>query len=181
MVGEMNSKLVDHGIQTEESDIRVHVAPATRSVIVFKTAEALRAISSNRYPLVTARQVGFDGITAEGYLVPWKDISDHIRLTQKDFYGNYWWKKFDQAMGTPAKGQTAVDFVLEMLNKGRFPLWADSQAVKDIEIDKAGTDILVRGVWRIQVKCDFRAGPSVVGGTGNLFIQVAECNPLRRY
>ena len=37
--------------------------------------------------------------------------------------------------------------------------------------------IVVNGKWRIQVKCDYDAGP---GGTGNLFLQTAECNPLKQ-
>ncbi len=44
-----------------------------------------------------------------------------------------------------------------------------------------GVDIVVRGQWRIQVKCDYDAGRGKDGsGTGNLFLQVAERNPLKR-
>ena len=32
--------LVDHGIQTEDSDIRCHVAPGTQNIFVFQTAAA---------------------------------------------------------------------------------------------------------------------------------------------
>ena len=43
------------------------------------------------------------------------------------------------------------------------------------------TDLLVTASLRIQVKCDYRGGPRELGGSGNLFLQTHECNPLRRH
>jgi hypothetical protein len=44
-----------------------------------------------------------------------------------------------------------------------------------------GLDIVVATRVRIQVKLDFRGGERELGGTGNLFLQTAECNPTRSY
>jgi len=52
---------------------------------------------------------------------------------------------------------------------------------KELRVQRSGIDILLWGHHRIQVKCDWYAGPVAHGGTGNLFLQEAEVNPRRRY
>jgi hypothetical protein len=50
-----------------------------------------------------------------------------------------------------------------------------------VQID--GDDIVVlTGANRvhIQVKCDYPGGDKALGGTGNLYLQVAERNPLKK-
>ena len=113
-----------------------------------------------------------------GRLVPMEDISG-IRT----FNGGSepWWEAFDEKGTTSAKGKRAVAVVERMLRAGRFPLWPSN--VKEsmrLEVQHGGTDILLHGVWRIQVKCDFWAGPKEKGGTGNLYFETAELNPLKR-
>lgn len=54
---------------------------------------------------------------------------------------------------------------------------AEESGDKSVQI--AGTDIVVCCKKRIQVKCDSRCGERPLG-TGNLFLQRAERNPLRR-
>jgi hypothetical protein len=93
---------------------------------------------------------------------------------------------FDEAADTSDKGRKAVELVAAMIRNGLFPLpyavgQLDSDPAKDMQIN--GDDIIVDlGANRvhIQVKCDFRGGDKALGGTGNLYLQVAERNPLKR-
>ena len=91
---------------------------------------------------------------------------------------------FIETLSTSEKGDRAVDIVSAFLKSGRFPLWLEGEFVTDREIQITGTDIKVKGNWKIEVKCDFRAsderGQPHPNCTGNLYLQVAERNPLRR-
>lgn len=170
----MNKELVDYGIRDERSHIRAHVSPQTKRVYVFRTSKILDLIARNNYKSVPAYQPGFDFPTATGYLVPVSDVPD-IRVLAWQSY--QWWLEFDERASTTAKGRKAVWVVRELMRLGRFPLWFDGAEVEDKQIDIEGTDIIVAGRWRIQVKCDWKAGAKEHGGSGNLFIQIQECNP----
>jgi len=178
MMGTECLGLFPHGIFSENSDIRAHVAPGTKAVYVFKTADAIELLKLKQYKMRPASQPGFTGITAMGYLVPWGDIPDIRRI------GNYtsdpWWENFSERDSTSAKGRKACEVVSKLLKMGRFPLWCIGPVddTKNISLQIKGTDILLWGRWRIQVKCDYNAGE---GGSGNLFLQIAERNPLRQF
>jgi len=165
--------LVEHGIFTENSNIRAHVSPTAREIFVFKTADMVKEITENKYVIRPAFQNGVNGKTADGYLVPWKPLL-FIRTVQGA--KTQWWQNFAETDSLTVKGQKAVKLVSYAIKAGRFPLWANPEEVKDIKIDIAGTDITVSGKWKIQVKCDYNAGI-----TGNLYIQFEECNPLKNY
>jgi len=63
---------------------------------------------------------------------------------------------------------------------GMFPLWARAKESDLAKLQIEGTDVLLVGEWRIQVKCDFYAGDgSHPSATGNLFLQTAELNPFK--
>lgn len=81
---------------------------------------------------------------------------------------------------TSEKGDQAVRVVQWLLKAGRFPLWTHGDIIGDKDMQVQGYDIIVRMKARIQVKCDWRAGDKP-GCTGNLFLQVRECNPFRQY
>lgn len=176
MISPTQESLYEHGIQTENSDIRAHVAPGTRAIYVFRTQYALDLIASGRYPIKVASQPGVEGITGRGYIVPWHDITDIRRLR---FHSVPWWEKFSDTQSTSEKGKLAVDVVSCLLQRGLFPLWciAPSDDTEDVSMQIKGTDIVQFGKWRIQGKCDYYAGE---GGTGNLFLQIAERNPMKR-
>ena len=72
---------------------------------------------------------------------------------------------------------------LDMLKKGLISLPINATIIDDKDIQIAGTDIIVCSHLKIQVKCDYRAGNKKHHRrvTGNLFLQIAECNPERRY
>lgn len=174
-------RLYEHGIQTENSDIRCHVAPGTHCIFVFQTS-AILELELTKYRKVYARQDGVSYRTSEGYIVPPGDIRD-IRI----FNGGSepWWEAFDPdplKETTTTKGKKAEAVVERMLRAGRFPLWPSNvKGSMRIEAQHAGIDILLHGMWRIQVKCDFWAGTKEKGGTGNLYFETAELNPLKRF
>jgi hypothetical protein len=165
--------LFEHGIQTEHSDIRAHVSASDQTVYVFRTIDGLRAIESHDPPLRGARQEGVAGPTAEGWLVSTDWISDLRRLK---FWSWSKWSRFESARTTSAKGDLAVECVLELLAAGRFPLWIEAHEDQREDVQRKGADIVLFARKKIQVKCDMR-----VGETGNLFLQKAERNPLKRH
>lgn len=173
----MSAELFDYGIHNEASNIRAHVAPLACRVFVFPTICGVRAMKGRR--MANAYQPGVEGPTAKGALVPPGEIENIrcIRIDPSRFDG------FEEGLSTSEKGDRAVAIVQCMLKAGRFPLWLEGCFVTDVEMQTTGTDVIVQGKWKIEVKCDYRA--SMERGephplcTGNLFLQVAERNPLR--
>ena len=88
---------------------------------------------------------------------------------------------FSPEDSTGAKGDKAVKIVSGLIRRGMFPFYLEGIEVGDYDLQIEGLDIIVSMNARIQVKCDYRGGPRWHGGTGNLFLQVAECNPLNEY
>jgi hypothetical protein len=167
-------RLHDYGIQTEDSDIRCHVAPGTRSIFVFRTATVL-SLLNGRHTEALAGQAGVSYPTGKGYLVSWRQVPDIRRIQWNSFP---WWDRFKRDQTTSEKGAHAVWVCTELMRLGRFPLWVEAKESERAQVQLKGTDIVLWGRWKIQVKCDFYAGDGV-SGTGNLFIQTAELNPLR--
>jgi hypothetical protein len=168
------NELFEYGIQTENSDVRAHVSASSQTVYVFRTVEGLRAIEKNLPPLVPAFQNGVVGRTAEGWKVKFEWITDLRRLR---FYSWTHWAAFDNLnLTTTEKGKLAVACVIQMMEIGRFPLWIKASESEGPQIQIKGTDIVLFANVKVQVKCDLPAGR-----TGNLFLQKAERNPLRRF
>ncbi len=168
--------LHEYGIHTEQSDIRAHVSVVCRTIYVFKTESGRAAIREFSPPLRQAYQEGVAGATAEGWIVGVGMIPD-IRRLRFDSWPE--WPRFFPSLSTSEKGAMAVRCVISAMKLGRFPFWLDAAENDDHDIQVSGTDIIVACNQRIQVKCDFRGGDPP--GTGNLFLQRAERNPLRRY
>jgi hypothetical protein len=172
-----NTTLVDYGIQNEQSDIRAHVSVLTKRVYVFDTSIGRELAESGQYPEGKA----YTGriITGVGALVPPRDIEGLRAIPIPD---DIWAKreisKFDN---TGTKGDKAVLIVSDMLKCGLIPVELRIDQITDETLQIEGLDIVVAAKVRIQVKCDYKAGPRKWGGTGNLFLQVAECNPLGAY
>lgn len=177
-----HASLVDYGIQTEQSDIRVHVCPAIRRVYVYPTESGLLVIKTGKYRLAFGYQPGWEEPTAKGYLVPPEDIPHCVEV----MFRNIAWDtlKFCKDDSTSVKGGKALRLVKSMLKRGMLPLPAETEIISDKDIQISGTDIIVKSNQlrqddiRIQVKCDFEGGRKELGGTGNLFLQVKEINPL---
>ena len=170
------SDLFESGVHTEQSDIRAHVSVVNREIYAFPTINGVRAIEQHRPRTRPAGQPGVSGITAEGWLVKAEWIED---LRSLKFYSWPHWGLFHEWMSTSEKGDLAVRCVLDCMRLGRFPFWIDAKEEDRRDIQIKGVDVLVFCQKRVQVKCDWRSGPTP--GTGNLFLQKAERNPLRMY
>lgn len=178
------NQLFEYGIQNEASDLRAHVCPFVQRVYVYPTAEGRRAIESGHWRARPGYQRGVDGATALGFCVPpfaiQRCVALQVRFDAWDRIG------FSEQDDTSAKGAKAVQFVAGMIRAGIFPLpyalgRIDTDPAKAMQI--SGDDIVVDlGANRvhIQVKCDYLGGDAALGGTGNLYLQTAERNPLRR-
>lgn len=165
-------ELFEYGIQTEDSDIRAHVSVVARQVYVFPTKAAVALCMSGKYKAKPAWQPGISYPTAKGYVVPWRDIPNIVPLRAEWFIAE---QNFCERDSTSVKGQKAANVVEKMIRLGWFPLAVMPIVSDETDIQRKGIDIIVSGTWRIQVKCDYRAGE---GGTGNLYLQIAERNPL---
>ena len=170
------NKLVEYGLEHEKSDLRAHVAVSSDVVYVFSTARALSVINANDYRehLVWSDVNGERIVTAAGLLVPIADIKPRVikcgdLIASVNFVsGGY--------LTTSDKGRKAQLVIKKLLIAGRFPLPTSPKIVTNAQMQRDGLDLVVEGRWRIQVKCDWRAGE-----TGNLFIQTRETNPLKQY
>lgn len=167
--------LFEYGIQTENSDIRAHVSVVNKTVYVFPTKNGIRTIAE--HPECVSRpafQPGVNGETARGFPVSVEWIED---LRRRKFQSWEGWEMFSERLSTTQKGKLAVSCVVEIMKRGLFPFWIDVSESNRENVQLKGTDILVFCRKRIQVKCDFRGGDRPLG-TGNLFLQHAERNPL---
>ena len=172
----LDASLFEYGIHTEASDIRAHVSVVNRTIYVFQTRLGVEAIERENPPLRTASQPGVSGITAEGWVVAVTSIPDLRRVKFESWGG---WPEFSEHLTTSAKGALAVRCTIEAMKRGRFPFWLDATEDERENVQILGTDILVFCRKRVQVKCDYRCGDRPLG-TGNLFLQRAERNPLRK-
>ena len=167
--------LHEYGIAEEKSDIRAHVCLPGHMVTVYKTRDMVALLATRRYPIANGYQANIDFPTSKGFLVPLDDIQPQHLLRSSRFPWGRW---RHSEMGCKEKGDMAVLCVRAAIQANLFPLWLCGVVCADREIDIQGTDIVVSANRRIQVKYDCGAHPKKNGGTGNLFIQTHECNPL---
>lgn len=179
MNGVAVQSLVDYGIHTEESDIRAHVCVIAGKTYVYQTRHGVSVCQSGKFPKKAGYQPGVEYATAMGYLVPWDKIPGIVPIPCKwliDEMG------FNETDSTSLKGQKASRVVERLIRIGWFPLPVVAEVATDVSIQHKGIDLIVSGKWRIQVKCDYKGGGDKSNGsrtTGNLYLQVAECNPLK--
>ena len=175
-----NVQLVDYGIQNEESDIRAHVAVYAQKVYIYRT-EIGQAVIKRRPPYRLASVYTAGIKTAEGYLVPTRNIDgcqgyaipDNVfttsgigQLPERGYQGQ--------------KGKAATYIVHQMLQLGLVPVPVTVTEVNDQSMQIQGIDIQTRANVNIQIKCDYRAGNGTHPRcTGNLFLQIRECNPFQ--
>ena len=175
--------LLDYGILQEKSDYRVHVCPRVRRVYIYETSNGVKAIESGVYRSVPAFQPNVEGPTAEGFLVPPRDIDGCVEIVLRENEA----ANFFASDSTSQKGGKAQDLVCRLIKYGGLPIPRISNPVSDTDLDIQGVDIIVvkpRVLYgdrdlTIQVKCDLPGGDKNLGGTGYLFLQTRERNPLR--
>lgn len=171
-----NTKLVPYGIQNEESDYRIHVCPLVKCIYIFATDEGRRAARNKIFRKVPVYTGAIK--TAEGKLVP----PAYIEGCSCVHIPEGWWEdvSIKEEDTTTVKGEKAVSIAARALKAGKLPIPAPTKEVVDEDLQIDGVDIVIPQGLRFQVKCDYRGGSSDLGGTGNLFLQTAECNPLQQ-
>lgn len=172
-----NTRLVNYGIQNEESDLRCHVCVLAQKVYVYKTNNGAEAIKL--LPPTRERTVKTNGIvTARGFLTKPSEINGiESLLLDEECLRNANILLYD----TPTqKGNKAVMIARRLLGMGRFPLLpvtANLVTDKDLQIKGTDIEVTLSVSVRIQVKCDYKGGVGN-GCTGFLFLQTKECNPF---
>lgn len=180
-----SSGLIDYGIQSENSHVRVHVCPRVKRVYVYPTKNGIEAIQTGRYKKKHGFQRGCEEPTSEGYPIPPEEIRNCIEIKVRERAWTYF--GFCENHSTAEKGDKAVRMTIMMLKEGLLPIPAASREIKDKDMQVSGTDILVKAnriyheEIRLQVKCDYPGGRKELGGTGNLYLQTAERNPFKLY
>lgn len=178
MVGEMN--LVDHGIQNEDSDFRVHICFTAKQAYVFQTAQAAGVMKS--YRIVEAFQWvnGKKMVTSRGHIVPPGAIPgcEWIAIPHDIILGAAMPSR--SSNDTSQKGRAAESITQAMLSRGLLPLPQLTEIVSNKDLQISGLDIMLKPV-KIQIKCDYRGGHKEFGGTGNLYLEVAERNPHKKF
>lgn len=176
------TRLSEHGIQNELSDVRVHVCSGVRRIYVFPTRSGKEAAERCLSEVYSAFQPGVEGATAICVRVPPFDIRGMVEISINDLVWDQMDLKSDE--DTSVKGAKAQNLVLEMLHRGMIPLpVASASEITDLELQHSGSDITVgcgNRTVRIQVKCDIPGGSKHLGGRG-LCLQLAERNPLRKF
>ena len=174
-IGEMNNKqLINYGITEEESNFRIHVFPKSNNLYLILTKELKELIKVKNYKIVSVYTNNI--VTAQGYLVPIKDINYlpstlEIPLAQS-------WNDIKKQIGKGDLDNSEKGFIAEtvaqwsLISFFKIPFDSIKNATKDEQLK--GIDFKINAET-FQVKCDYNGGEK---GTGNLFIQINECNPF---
>jgi hypothetical protein len=175
-VGKCGVTMFNFGILQEESDYRVHICFVEGYAYLFKTSAGRDACNSGIFKMRQAFQPGVDGATANGYIVPPMKIEGCKRIQiPTNILQQVNCVEFDK---TTAKGNKAVECVRQMFKLGLLPISIETKFIEDKDIQIKGIDIIVIAHTKIEVKCDYKGG---VQGTGNLYLQIAERNPLKHH
>jgi len=179
-----NMKLVDYGIQNEESDYRVHVCGIYNVCYVFQTKRMSIFVEKNVYPTRSA-YIGKTE-TAIGHIVPITDAIDRGVVVAKTIPMSIWVKCPKTKDGeTSIKGIWAVGIAKKAIEKGiiTFGNIESHEVISKVEQVKGKDLLIVNNKINVQVKCDLRACLKTQDpyGTNNLFIQIKECNPTKQY
>lgn len=173
--------LIFHGILNEQSDVRVHVCKASKSIYIFSTEEGVKQVLSGKFKKASAFQG--EQKTAHGFLVPPCCISG----LEKFKIDEELWRvhKFEKLQGESAKGEMAQNFFIETLKRKMIKSrhLGNLKRIRFTNKDEQLSGIDLIGIRsdgaevRIQIKCDLNGGE---GGTGNLFLQTEESNPWKK-
>lgn len=168
-----NTQIVEHGIQTEDSDYRIHVSFAVGNAYFFSTAAGAQAVADGLGKSFEASQPGVNFVTGKGRKVPWYLIEGCEEIS----IPSNWLKEISCRRDDypSVKGRKAVKIAQWLLMKGKVPVPLASEHIEAKQIQVRGRDLIVTSEWAIEVKCDYW------GGRYGLALQTHECNPLQRY
>jgi len=168
-----------YGIHNDESEIQVHVCPPIRRVYTFRSGVALDLVVTRRF---RAKRAHINKIlTGYGYLVPPRLIPG----CQQTKLPEVWWQASGilEELGRhrqSQKGSKAELLVRWALREGMLAIPVQAERVRALQEQIRGVDLKTLPS-DVQVKCDWPGGPLAYGGTGHLYLQVAEANPYGIY
>lgn len=176
--------MTTHGPLTEIATWRAHCSPVTQRVFLFRNADLRTLLDARLYQgrPFQRKQIflslrGHRTQTAEGWLVPWRLVPGIQAFPLPPL----WWHKFQIGASTSAKGARAVEVFEAAVHCGCIPpLRGQIMRAATVDEQKAGADLWCDAGY-VEVKCDWLAGDREDGGSGNLFIQEREINPLRQH
>jgi len=170
--------LIPYGIQNEKSDFRVHVCPVVKRIYVYPTppiVEKLKNLNMVERLLYLSQPVSYGGgNSAIGLLIPYNLIPE-CKAYQLPGSVDFWEYITRAKNGTSDKGARTTRLVSIAISEGWIPFRGNVKEVTNIQEQILGID-LTAGKLTIQIKHDLNGGPKELGGTGNLFLQIAERN-----
>lgn len=171
--------MVEYGISQCESKFCVHVGFQVGCIYMFPTSAGQEAVENKLGIVRSANQPGVVYATARGRAVPWRQVRgiEEIRIPE-DILTRL---SCQRRESTSIKGHKALMVVKELLLRGLLPIELQLGEVKESDLQIKGFDIIVRANLTIQVKCDYRCGTRDLGGTGNVYLQTHELNPLKKF
>lgn len=180
----MASYLYHHKKEDDHSNFRIHVCFLARHIYVFPSSSCHKAISvarKNKEPVKKAGQPGVILTTSNGYAVPVYDIDQVVGIEIPDDVCKK--HAFSANTDTSFKGRMAVLIVTEMLKRNLIPLPLQIKLIKDKTLQIKECDITIRSSLVLQVKCDYKGGSKAHSkyATGNLYLETAERNYLKKY
>ena len=173
----MNQKLFEHGIMQDESDYRIHVGFRVGAIYVFPTESGKAAVRSGKYPVKYAGQQGTSLTTSQAIIPSWRELRGVKEIKIPD--GLLQAANCKKSESTSIKGKKAVMIVQAMHQMGLIPIRFTITEIKSESMQIKGVDMATKPIT-LQVKCDFECGDKSKGGTGNLYLETHECNPLGR-
>lgn len=164
-----NETLVERGIQTEDSDYRLHVCFATGMAYFFPTAAGKRAIEAGLGRPFSATQPGTTVVTGQGRKVMPSQIEGCQEIVIPHNLVSRVAPRKDDTIRE--KGQKAIVVAKALLSNGLVPVPLRVQSLDATSEQFAGRDLCVTIRATIEVKCDW------YGGINGLALQTHECNP----
>lgn len=188
------SRLIEYGIQNEESDFRFHVSFFTGTAYRFPTKIGRQIVNDCidgllNYERFESSQPGTNQITGVGYKVPHEDIEEcveipipHNFLREADFDPDWIYVEGGSLpppnfynRSTSEKGRAAEKITELLLENQLVPLPLESKFIEQKDIQQQGKDFFIKAKIWIEAKCD------AWGGRTGLRLQTHELNPFKRF
>lgn len=163
----MNSTLYEHGIDADSSDYRVHVCFGEGMVYLYSTAAMRELLLTNPYRI-------YESPTSRAYIVPVASVPECQSVPIPNRWLENLSTKVSKSSPTSTKRMWSEMLVRRMFERGHLTLLPTATMETSRAKQLAGHDIRIQLDCTVQVKCDWDGGAN---GSGNLYIETAECNP----
>lgn len=179
----LNDNLIPYGVQDCEATYCIHVGYLAQKAYLFETELAHYILAEHfegkrAYKVRRASQRGTDRVTAIGLLIPYRDL--HCKVA--DFAKGMTAREVDALYkkSTGVRGKNAEVLAQSLVRANAFDLPPHVVGDLDIKRELRGEDLhMTQFKATFQVKCDWSCGDPP--GFGNIYLQVGERNPFKRY